>query len=196
MSDPSPRRRDAGRPRGASVVDAVLRCTLEELATHGVANLSVDRVARAAEVNRSSVYRRWPTREALVQAALERVAADVEGHVGDRGSLRADLLALVEQVAGVLATPAGRALVQAAVAEEGAVRGPDGLPPLVERLRVEPSVMERARARGEWRDDARPDVALAMLVGALLHRALLERAPLDEAWMRDVVELVVRAVRP
>ncbi len=191
MTASAPRRRDAGRPRGANVVDAILRCTLEELATHGVANLSVERVARAAEVNRSSVYRRWPTREALVQAALQRVASDVEGQIGDHGSLRADLLALVEQVAGLLATPAGRALLQAAVAE-----GPHGFPPLAAQVRVEPSIVERARARGAWREDARAEVVLAMLVGALLHRVLLERAPVDEAWMRDVVDLAVRAVRP
>lgn len=55
-------RRDAGRPRGRPVVDAVLDAVVAELAEHGPDGLSVERVARRAEVNRTTVYRRWSGR--------------------------------------------------------------------------------------------------------------------------------------
>src|SRR5690242_7791444 len=86
----TPRRRDAGRPRGQPITEAVLDRTLEELASFGVAKLSVSRIARAADVNKTSVYRRWPTREALVAAALERVHERLASQLQDTGSLRGD----------------------------------------------------------------------------------------------------------
>jgi AcrR family transcriptional regulator len=171
-------------------VDAVLARTLEDLAEHGIEHLSVERIARAAEVNRSSVYRRWPTREALVAAALARVAADVERRLGDHGSLRGDLSALTDQVAALLEQPTGRALVRGAFAEEGRRTLPQAPLPTAGA----PEMVARARARGEWREDARPEVVLAMLVGALLHRAMLEGAPLDASWRADLVGLVIAAV--
>jgi AcrR family transcriptional regulator len=173
-------------------VDAVLACTLEELAQHGIEQLSVERIARAAEVNRSSVYRRWPTREALVAAALARVAEDVDRALGDQGSLRADLDALTERVAELLDQPGGRALVRGAFAEAPGSELPRAPLP----TEGAPEMVARARARGEWREDARPEVVLAMLVGALLHRRMLERAPLDAGWRRDLVDLLLAAVGP
>ena len=73
-------RRDAGRARGAPIVEAVLTRTLEELAQAGLEGLSVERIARRAEVNKTSVYRRWPSRGELVAAALEQVLSGMTAH--------------------------------------------------------------------------------------------------------------------
>ena len=56
--------------RGAKVRAAVLAATLVELAESGYAALSVDDVARRAGVHKTTVYRRWQTRENLVVDAL------------------------------------------------------------------------------------------------------------------------------
>ena len=170
------------------MVDAVLARTLEELAEHGVEHASVERIARAAEVNRSSVYRRWPTREALVTAALARVAQGIHDTLPDQGSLRADLVALATRVGALLHSAPGRALVQAAVAHAGD-------PPPLAPDEV-PAIVARARARGEWREAVAPEQVLALLVGALLHRTMLERAAVDPAWIEGVVDVLVVGVRP
>ncbi len=83
----SAKRRDAGRPRGEAVTEAVMLCTLDELASHGLSDLSVERIADAAEVNKTTIYRRWPTREALVAGALEYVMLDLDDRLVDTGSL-------------------------------------------------------------------------------------------------------------
>jgi AcrR family transcriptional regulator len=194
------RRRDAGRPRGAPVADAVLDRTLEELATVGVAQLSVDRIARAADVNKTSVYRRWPTREALIAAALERVLAQLTGMQEEQEftSLRDELLALGENVASLLSQPVGRALAQAVFAEQTA----PSLAALARR-RLEESaggpaarMVQRAIERGEWRHDADPVPVLSMLVGAILHRLMLERHEPSRAWLEGVVDILLHGVRP
>jgi AcrR family transcriptional regulator len=187
---PTPRR-DAGRPRGEPIEAALLARTLEELAEHGIEGASVDRIARAAEVNKTSVYRRFGTREALIAAALERVAGDVSAKLSDQGSLRKDLELIAEEVASLLRAPIGQSLARAAFADSSSSE----IAALASREMSKPRVaalamVERARKRGEWRTGVAPEVVLAALVGALLHRALLERAPLTPAFIRQVVDLV------
>lgn len=193
----NPPRRDAGRPRGEAIQTVVLARTLEELAEHGIEGASVDRIARAAEVNKTSVYRRFGTREALIAAALERVASDIGAKLSDQGSLREDLALVAREVAKLLRTRTGRSLARAAFAEST----DDAVAALATREMNRPrasalAMVERARGRGEWRKGASPEVVLAALVGGLLHRALLERAPLTPAFLRQIVDLAVRGVAP
>lgn len=189
-------RRDAGRPRGEPVAEAVLDRTLEELASVGPAQLSVERIARAAEVNKTSIYRRWPTREALVAAALERVLTHLSLAQKDTGSLHGDLLFLGESVAAFLEQPAGQALMRAVFAEAVAPSIAALARRQLEHSAGGPALamVLRARARGEWRDDADPRVVLSMLVGALLHRVALERQRPTGPWLASVVAVLLRGV--
>lgn len=182
-------RRDAGRPRGEPIEAALLARTLEELVEHGIDGASVDRIAHAAKVNKTSVYRRFGTREALITAALERVAGDVGSKLTDRGSLRGDLEVIAREVAALLRDPLGRSLARAALSRDDAIAA------LATREMTKPhdaalAMVERARLRGEWQVEAGPDVLLAALVGALLHRSLLERSPLTPELIRQVVDLL------
>src|SRR5437763_1966550 len=75
-------RRPAGSPRrtlgilgGRSelVVRRVLDAALVELARSGYAGFRMDAVASSAAVNKTTIYRRWPSREALVAAVADRM---------------------------------------------------------------------------------------------------------------------------
>src|SRR4051794_31864923 len=84
---------DKRRPlvRGEPVVRGVLGAALEELGRRGYGALKIDDVAMRAGVNKTTVYRRWPTKEDLVRAALLSITAD-RFVIPDTGSLRSDLL--------------------------------------------------------------------------------------------------------
>ena len=192
-----PLRRDAGRPRGEPIAEAVLDQTIEELARVGVSQLNIDRIARSADVNKTSVYRRWPTREALIAAALERVLDDMTMQVPDTGSLRGDLLALGELVAAFLQQSAGRALAQAVFAESLAPSIAALARRQLEASAGEPTLamVQRAVARGEWRPGVSPVTLLSMLVGAVLHRIMLEREKPSTVWLAGVVEILICGVQ-
>jgi AcrR family transcriptional regulator len=192
------RRRDAGRPRGQRVTDAVLEATLAELATAGLAGLSVERVARGADVNKTTIYRRWPTREALVAAALEGIADDIAARAPDTGTLRGDLTGLLWQVAAFVAQPGGRAVARAAVSAQAEA---DVAALAARRLEQHTSgameaLVARAEARGEWRAGVPGELVIHALVGAILHRALLEHAPMSRRWLEEVVDVVLLGVVP
>jgi len=55
------------------VDQAILRAALELFIEHGVAGASIEKIAKRAGVGKTSIYRRWSSREALLaQTALLR----------------------------------------------------------------------------------------------------------------------------
>lgn len=188
-----PARRDAGRPRGQPVIDAVLLHTLDELASAGLEGLSVERIAKASGVNKTSIYRRYPTRDALVIAALERVHDDLSADVADTGSLRGDLRALAGRVGAFLESERGRALARAIFAAPASADvGLAARAQLAAQAAVPvQALIARALGRGEWREGVDPGVLLAALVGGLLHRVLLEQQPIDDAFLSALVDVIV-----
>src|SRR5688572_4964508 len=122
MSD-SPPPVGAQRPggRSARVRTAVLAATLELLVETGYDGLSVDAVAARACVHKTTVYRRWPTKAALVAAAATDRSEQLVP-VPDTGSLVGDLTALGRSVADNVSSELGgglaRTIVAAAAASE------------------------------------------------------------------------------
>ncbi|MCK6522032.1 TetR/AcrR family transcriptional regulator [Myxococcota bacterium] len=193
MSEP---RRDLGRPRGEPIERAILAATVAELAAVGLDGLSVPRVAEAAGVNKTTVYRRWPTREALVAAALQAALHETAEAVVDTGSLRGDLSSLLQLVAARMGSAEGRALVRAGLSEQAAeLVGAIARDPVVRQQSAVVLTVARAAARGEW-DPCRhpPEAVLAMLTGAVMHRLLMERQPVTPEWSEAVVDVIVRGL--
>jgi AcrR family transcriptional regulator len=79
--------------RSEQVARRVLDAAVAELAAVGYAGFRVERVASRAAVNKTTVYRRWPTRLALVTAAVERLQTPLREHpLPDTGYLERDLV--------------------------------------------------------------------------------------------------------
>ena len=62
--------RGRGRPRSAKADQAILNATLRMLGTQGVAGTTIEGVAADAGVGKTTIYRRWPTKTALILAAI------------------------------------------------------------------------------------------------------------------------------
>lgn len=81
-----------GRPRDPSVDDAILTATLDLLAAQGYSRLTIEGVALAAGVAKTSLYRRWSTKESLVLDAIVHVGLAEQPEVPDTGALHEDML--------------------------------------------------------------------------------------------------------
>jgi AcrR family transcriptional regulator len=87
---------------------SILRATLEEL-DYGA--LSIDSVAKRAGVNKTTVYRRWPTKADLVGSALTALADQMT--LGpSAGSLRADLLEIGRRMLNLALSLEGQGLAR------------------------------------------------------------------------------------
>src|SRR6185295_9553640 len=79
--------------RSEQVVRRVLDAAILELARSGHAGFRMEAVASRAEVNKTTIYRRWPSRAALVTAVVERMRTPLrESPLPDTGQLEGDLL--------------------------------------------------------------------------------------------------------
>ena len=85
--------RSAGRPRRQGVEETVLAAAVALAGDEGYAGATVDAVAARAGVAKTTVYRRWPSKEALavdaLAAALDLPPADPDGPVPDATLCRA-----------------------------------------------------------------------------------------------------------
>lgn len=170
---------------------AVLDATLEELGRVGFAALSVEEVARQAGVNKTTVYRRWPTKPELVQAAFERFGAAVP--VIDTGTLEGDLCLLLRTKLRLARTPRGRSLVRALLAEAMT----PGVLEVSRRLREREvelyrAIFARARRRGELRPGLSDELLMAAVEGPLAYRFLARQRLSTYAEARQAVALVLR----
>src|SRR5919108_1899012 len=85
--------RAPGRPRSERAEKAILEATLDLLAEEsGVAGVSMEAVAARAGVGKTTIYRRWPNKEALIVQALASMKAPLPEPAGV--SVREDLLAI------------------------------------------------------------------------------------------------------
>ena len=174
----------------------VLDTALAELVAHGLDGFNVERIARAAQVNKTSIYRRWPSKGALVAAALERTMTDISLRLDDSGSLRGDLAHLCAEVAALLSQPLGRELARAALGEDSEVGALASRQLSSQAQGPQRDLTARAIARGEWRDTVAAEIVLSLLVGALIHRLLLEKQPLTPAWQQAMIDAVLLGVMP
>jgi AcrR family transcriptional regulator len=180
----------APQRRGAPVVDRVLALALEELAQGGFHRLSVAEIAERAGLNKTSIYRRWPTKEALVGAALAR-ALGHDAPLPDTGALRSDMLAFALSAAAWADSPVGRGVMRTLMADgedpevRALVRG------LLEARVAGPlAIFDRAKARGELPATADVGMALSVIAGTLSHRMFVENERATPEFVGRLVCLV------
>jgi AcrR family transcriptional regulator len=176
--------------RSERVVRDVLHATTTELSRVGYAALRVDDVAAAAGVNKTTVYRRWPTKAELVSSAL-RCRTMQADELPDTGAVRTDLLELLRHQVKIVSTPEGQAIMRMMLAEmdqpevaalSAALRE--------EKLALWTVVIQRAMTRGEIPAGSDVQLLVEMLGGAVFSRLRL-RELVDEAYLGAVVNLVV-----
>lgn len=92
-NEPSRRPRPAARPRSALARERVLAATEAMLDEAGYANLTMEGVAQRSGVAKSTIYRSWPTKTALVSEVLRR--RTVATSAPDSGDARADLISFL-----------------------------------------------------------------------------------------------------
>jgi AcrR family transcriptional regulator len=182
-----------GRPRSDRAHRAILDAFLAQLVADGFADLRLEHVAAQAGVGKATIYRRWPSKEALALDLLMRLAAP---HIAieDVGDTRAELLAAVTNaMRAVTDTPFGpviRALLsQIAI---NPVLGDPFRASVVQGRRDEVArVIARGIGRGDLRADADIDVATELLVGPVYFR-LMFGGELSQDFAERVVDAVVR----
>jgi len=179
----------SGRPRRPETDAVILDATRQLFAEMGAAGMSVEAVAARAGVGKTTIYRRWPSKDELVIAAVQDVIAPVA--LPDTGEIRTDLVALASlalrfmnhssvgamfpRMAGEVAgrTPLGRRYVKEVIA------------PCRRQLRL---LLAKAIERGQIRADLDVTLITDALIGPVILRKIL--GELEKTTDEDVADLV------
>lgn len=191
--------RAPGRPRSPECEAAILDATLDLLAEAGLAGTTVEAVAALAGVGKATVYRRWPSKEAMVVDAIASVALSMPQP--DSGDLRRDLVAMLDVIGKKSARGLSDRIMPRLFGE--AVSNPE----LVRRYRerfIEPRrerfrrVLRGAIEAGELRADVDLERAVDLLVGPVIYRKLTMGGggPLSRRALYGLVDDVLLGLAP
>jgi len=190
-------RRTEGRRihgRSARVVDDVLKATLEEIGRSGYEALRVEDVASRSGVNKTTIYRRWPTKLDLVSAAMRHMAPPPDPP--ETGSVRSDLLSLLHALVRHAESPLGRGIVRMMMnegthPEVGLVRRAVA----TDHVRVRSLVVERAIERGELPPDTDIDLVVELTFAPVVRRVIHALSADDDGFIEAAVDVVLTGVR-
>jgi len=161
----------------------VLAATLQLVLRRGFRQVTIDLVAQRTGVAKTSIYRRWPNKAAMVMDAfLQQVEAETAFPERARAidSLQAQLALQARLFRSALGGPIRALLAEAQFDPAVAAAFHDRW--IMPRRRRLQGVVEQAMREGDLRPDL--DVAAAMdgLYGPLYYRLMVSREPLDDAY--------------
>jgi TetR/AcrR family transcriptional regulator of autoinduction and epiphytic fitness len=174
----------------------ILRASVEELAETGYGSFTIESVAARAGVGKSTIYRHWPDKLALIADAFETFHEEMVPSLDIR-SARESVELLVRHVAEVVVDSTFTRCIPALI--EGAER--DGRVRefhhrySAERRQALIDLIDLGVAAGDFRPDLDPELATVALLGPIFYRRLMSGQPFDPARAGELVDMVLGPAR-
>ena len=190
-------KRPPGRPRSEESRQSILRSTLKLLKQDGgFPELSIEAIAADANVGKTTVYRWWPTKAALVADAFF-ASAEEELQFPNTGSVQRDMSLQMRRVIRIFRSDRGK-VVAALLA--GGQSDPELLEAFRERFlwpkrRQAYQTLQRGIDRGELPVGSDLDLILDSLYGPIYMRFLIRHDKLDESFADEICGLVLEGLK-
>lgn len=180
------------RGRAARVVNAILKATGEELAETGYAALRIEDIAKRAGVNKTTVYRRWPTKVELVAEAIrihmqERTAESFP----DTGSLRGDLLAYFRNVLKSMKQPLYRSILLALNTHQDPTLDDLGRQLRARNRKFRSDLIQRGIERGELPRTVDAELVADLVSSPILLRVLHHGETVTASYIESLIDTVL-----
>ena len=170
----------------------ILGAAVDELAELGYGGVTIESVAARAGVGKSTIYRHWPDKLALIADAFQTFHVQMVPNLADR-SARESVELLLHHVAEVVLDSTFSRCIPALI--EGAERDPrvrefhHGYS--AERRQALIDVIARGVEQGEFRQGIDPELATTALLGVIFYRRLMTGEPLQPDGAGELVDLVL-----
>lgn len=183
-----------GRPRSVESHQSILQATLALLAEIGFDAMSIEAIAARAGVGKTTIYRRYVSKEELVADAIENMREEVV--IPNTGNLWGDIDALIENAAQITLSPLGRQTVAMIISSASSnsqfaqIYWTKYLQPRRQAFAI---VLERAKARNEIQPEIDPNLVFDMVSGVMLYTLIFR--PTTDSWevhVRRCLNLVLQ----
>jgi TetR/AcrR family transcriptional regulator, regulator of autoinduction and epiphytic fitness len=169
----------------------ILEAALAELGQVGYGSLTIESVAARAGVGKSTIYRHWSGKLALVEDAFRTLKA--QALVPESGTIRERMIGFLEQIAALVEESTYSACMPALI--EAAERDPQvrafHCNFSAERLAVLVDVLREAVVSGELPADTNPELLADALVAPIVMRRLMFYEPFDPKLVPALVDQVL-----
>ncbi len=186
-----------GRPRDPAADKAILRAALELFVEHGIEGASFEQIARRAGVARTTVYRRWSSREDLVAQAMEVAREAPERSLTT--AARVPPKRMSDELINALSEMATRRDYLKTVAKlVGSVPDSPKLMSvywntyLIPRRRMVAEIIGRARERGAIPIGTDSEILQDMIGGAIMYHLLIRPGRKNRKEMRAYIRRLIR----
>ena len=185
-------------PRIERSRQAVLDAAVALLFDGGPDEITHAKVAAAAEVSRTTVYKHYPQRSDLLHATLEALGKHVPPASELTGIVRDDLVTLLSNLASDLSdevrTKMMAVMIERALHDDtvGTVR--DRF--IAELVETFTAIVRLGEETGQLRAGVAPMQALGSMAGSLLFHRLLANEVVDDQLVADVVDSFITAHAP
>lgn len=192
-TEPKLRRRTEGR-LDRSRDPAILNAALAALAENGYDDTNMNDIATRAGVGKAAIYRRWPSKAALITDALVYWRPDlIDDDAPDTGSLARDFDALVERAArtddDLISNDLVLRVAMEATHDQQLASALDDLI-LLKGRRVVTAILQQAEARGEVAPDRDWSLVADVLTGMGLMRVISGHR-VDAKFIRTVIDTLI-----
>ena len=171
--------------------------TVALLSEVGIEGTTVSAVIARSGVARATVYRRWRTREALIDAALSQVKG--RPPIALSGDIEADLARAVEQARDVFAEPAFQAFLPILVRDLLRDRSKEGVSDtygsVAPSLRLLAEEYRQLAQSAELRPDVNPTVIADIIVGSHMIHLLSTGRPATRATGKEILDVLLNGLR-
>jgi AcrR family transcriptional regulator len=185
-----------GRPRSPRIQQAILKAAARLVLERGFRALSIDAIAARAGVGRTTIYRRWPNKAAIVMDAfVGRV--DPETLFQPARSYTESIRLQMRTMAKAFRGKDG-ALIRALLAE--AQFDPDLAAALRERWTMPRRRMAIAYFRqgiqnGFLRPDVHPNAMIDMLYAPIYYRLQMGTGPLSDTYIDEIFKHAMKGLK-
>ncbi len=187
----------AGRPRSVESEQAVLAATWKLLKETSVRRISIEAIAREAGVGKTTIYRWWPSKTALI---VDAFLAQVETVLPfpETETAHEALSQQMQRLVQVLQGDVGRII--AAIIAEGQC-DPEALESFRERFlnvrrQIARQVIVKGMQSGEFDASLDPEVVMDMMYGPIYYRLLVKHLPLDKQFVSTLSKQAILCLRP
>ncbi len=170
-----------GRPRSTQSHRAILQAALALLAEVGFDGMSIEAIAARAGVGKTTIYRRYSSKEELLADAIESVREEI--NIPNTGTLGGDIDVLIESSAQITLSPLGRKTVAMIISSASSspqfaqIYWKKYLQPRRQAFEI---VLERAKERNEVEESLEAGLVFDAMSGIMLYALIFP--PANESW--------------
>jgi AcrR family transcriptional regulator len=179
------------RRRGPELENALLDAAWDELLERGYSEFTFESVAERAGTSRPVLYRRWKTKVELVLAAVRHNSEMNQVPIPDTGSLRGDVISLLEQVNSTRFQAAALITIELSAYFKETGTAPWDLRSEMLGDRPHPTdrvLIERAMDRGEIPRRSLPRRVISLPFDLARHELLMNLKPLTHEAIIEIVD--------